>query len=370
MMLRKHDRYVLWIYLGTFLAVLCFFTLIVVVIDLADGMTKFSRQWESVKARGYEPSSLLVKYYLTLIPFIWMKILPFAVSIAAAFSLTRLARHNELVALAVTGVSFRRIVLPILGAGCVMAVLMVVAQHGAVSALSRQHAWLQRILEKRSPERVTKVPHFRDPGGARLAIDAFLPLSKEMESAWVSTYEAGQLVEIHWYPELAWDAEKKQWLATRGGEALPNDGPDTGVRRFPMAPGTAAPLTASLDLLEVALTVSSGMGLSFDEARALADAHPQDARLQLGWHQLAITPISTVVLLLLVLPFCLRIGRRTTSSLPAMTAALGMGGLFFGATYLCNGLATSGDLNPVVMAWLPTVVFGSLGLALFATLDG
>ena len=59
-----------------------------------------------------------------------------------------------------------------------------------------------------------------------------------------------------------------------------------------------------------------------------------------------------------------------SSSLPGMSAALGLGALFFGATQVCTGLGADADLNPVVMAWLPTVLFASLGLALFVGLDG
>ncbi|MEZ6007720.1 MAG: LptF/LptG family permease [Planctomycetota bacterium] len=368
--MRKHDRYVLWTYVATFFAVLFFFTLIVVVIDLADAAGKFARQWGSVKEAGYQPWVLLGEYYATMLPFIWMRILPFVVAIAAAFSLARLSKHHELVALVLTGVSLRRVVLPILVAGLVVAGGMAAAQAAILSPASQRHAFLKRVLEKRSPNRVTKVPHFHDPSGARLAMDAYLPLDRRMESVWVSLWAPEGLVETRWYPELAWSAEDAGWIAPRGGERIPVDGSGAGTRRLPIEPGSHAPLEASLALVEVSLTVTDSLGQSFGEAKQLMMAHPQDPRLTMSFHQLLATPVSAVVLLLLVLPFALRVGRRSSSSLPGMSAALGLGALFFGATQVCTGLGAGGDLNPVVMAWLPTVLFASLGLALFAGLDG
>jgi lipopolysaccharide export LptBFGC system permease protein LptF len=366
---RRHDRYVLSNYIATFFAVLFFFTLIVVVIDLADASGKFVRQWGSVKEAGYKPWLLLVEYYGTMTPFIWMRILPFVVSIAAAFCLARLSRHNELISLVLTGVSLRRVVLPILGAGVVVAGAMAAAQATVVAPLSQRHAFLRRVMEKRSPNRVTRVPHFHDPSGARLTMDAFLPLDRRMESVWVSLWGDDGLETMLWYPELAWDAERGVWQAAQGGERIPADGRTTGARRFAIEPGTSAPLQASLALLEVSLTVTDSLGQSYSEARELVDAHPTNARLVMAWHQLFVAPVSAVVLLLLVLPFALRVGRRSASSLPGMSAALGLGALFFGATQFCTGLAAGGDFNPVVMTWLPTVLFASLGMALFASLD-
>ncbi len=367
--MRKHDRYVLGHYLATFVAVVAFFTLIVVVIDLADAAGKFARQWGSVKDAGYQPWALLGEYYATMLPFIWMRILPFAVAIATAFCLARLARHQELVSLPLTGVSLRRVVLPIVLAGVGVAGAMAVAQAYLVAPAAQRHAFLRRVLEKRSPNRVTKVPHFHDPKGARLTMDAYLPLDRRMESVWVSLWGQHGLVETQWYPELAWEPADESWRAPRGGERIPIQAGGTDAVRRPIDVGARAPIEASLALLEVSLTVTDNLGRSFGEASELMRAHPQDPRLTMAFHQLVATPVSAVVLLLLVLPFSAHVGRRRSSTAPGMAAALGLGALFFGATQVCLGLGAGGGLNPVVMAWLPTVVFASLGLAFFLTLD-
>ena len=69
------------------------------------------------------------------------------------------------------------------------------------------------------------------------------------------------------------------------------------------------------------------------------------------------------VALLLVLPFCARIGRR--APIRGILGSMAVSALFFGTNYLFASLGGAGDMNPVVLAWMPTVVFGSMGLALY-----
>jgi len=72
------------------------------------------------------------------------------------------------------------------------------------------------------------------------------------------------------------------------------------------------------------------------------------------------------VLLLLGLPLCFEIGRR--SALPGTIGVLGVAAGYFGLTFLCARLATTGQLNPVVCAWFPVVLLGTLGLASWLTM--
>lgn len=367
--MRRHDRYVLRAFWSSFVAVVVFFTLIIIVLDLADRFTKLNRQWDAVKQLGYDPLSLLAEFYATLVPFVWLRIFPFCVAIAAALTLARLHKTNELAPLLTAGVSMRRIVMPIVGSGLLIAAVMMWAQSGVVSELSRHHMKLDRILGKRSPDRVAQIPHFHDPSGVRLSMDAFMPLAQRMEAVWLTVWNDEGLHELQWYPELTWDDQARGWYASRGGERIPNTGKTLGVRREPIAEGARAPLQASLLLIEISLTLTSSLGLSYSEAAELQRANPDIPRFVLSHHELYVGPVSTVLLLLLVLPFAVRVGRRTTSSIPGMMAAMGIGALFFGATYFASGLGAGGDFNPVVLAWLPTVLFGALGLALFLALD-
>lgn len=369
-LVRLHDRYLLRAFWATFAAVLVFFTIIVLVLDLSDRLTRLGRGWGAIQATGQSPYTLLLEFYATLIPFVWLRILPFTAPLAAAFCLSRLVRFNELTALLAGGVSKRRLALPILCSGAVVAAGIFAVQETVVPRLSRRHNELMRLLSKSQPDRITDVPHLHDPGGGRLSMEAFRPLGRSLESAQITFRDAaGDATEIYRYPELAWDEQGERWIAPRGGVHLPLVRDRSGMARVPVGEGVAAPLEASLALVEISITTKAAMGVSLREVRALRRASPDSPRLIHMEHALYTGPVSTLVLLLLTLPFAFPIGRRHGSPLPGILSSGLAGALYFAASYLAGNLASAGDFNPVVLTWLPTVVFGALGVALYLLMD-
>ncbi len=369
---RRHDRYVLRAFWMTFIAVVLFFTVIVIVLDSAERIRKLTRNWDQVAARGQHPLLVLAEYYLTLLPFLWMQLLAFCVPSAAAFCIARLIRHNELTPLVTGGVSLRRIVWPIVLSGVVIVGGMLVVQETLIPSLNRRHLRLSRIITRNTPDRVTRVPHFHDRRGGRLSMQAYLPIQQRMEAVTITDFDpdTGEPRNQAWYPELDWDPSLRIWRASSGGWNIPLDRDAPGVRREPIASGTPAPLDGSAEFIEMAVTARISPGLSRAQVASLADANPDNLHFAVLKHEMLTGPISTFILLLLSLPFSLTVARRTKSAVPGMLGVLGVAALYFGAHFLVASLARAGDWNPVVLAWLPTAVFGSLALTLYATLDG
>jgi lipopolysaccharide export system permease protein len=368
--LRRHDRHLLRAWAGTFGAVLVFFTVIVLVLDAADRLGRLGRGWAAVRAEGRDPLLLVAEFYATLVPFMWLKILPFVTPMAAALCLSRIIRHNELVPLLMSGVSKRRLALPLLLSGVAVGGFSFLVQESLVPRLARRHAELGRLLSKSQPDRIQNVPHLHDPGGARLSMAAFLPLRPAMESVQLTFRDpGGETTAIRAYPEVTWDARAGAWVAPRGGVLVPLDRDRTGMTRIPIPPGDAVPVEASPVLLEISASDKPPLGLSLAETRELARAHPDSPRITLMQHALFTQPVSALVMLLLTLPFAFSVGRRDAWPLRGIVISGGVGAAFFAASYFCASLAAAGDLNPVVLAWLPTVVFGALGATLYLGMD-
>jgi lipopolysaccharide export system permease protein len=368
--LRRHDRYLLKAWWSSFGAVLLFFTIVVLVIDLSDRLTRLGRNWASLEEEGRNPLMLTLEFYGTLLPFLWMRILPFAAAMAGGLCLARMIRHNELVALLVGGVSKRRLARPFLLSGVLVAGLIFAVQEGVAPRLSRRHNELLRVLGKATPGRIPDVSHFHDPGGGRLSMAGYLPLERGMEAAQVTFRdETGAATAIYRYPLLLWDDDAERWLAPQGGLHVPLSRDRTGMARVAIEAGSAAPLEASLPLVEISLTRRRTLGYSLAEMRELVRANPDTPRLVLEQHALFTQPLSAVVMLLLTLPFAFPVGRRRATTLGSLLVSGLIGSLYFAATYLTGSLASAGDLNPVVLAWLPSVVFAALGLAFYATMD-
>ncbi len=365
-LLRRHDRYVLRFYWSAFFAILLFFTVIVMVIHLSDRLSRFVKYWEPIQERGYSPLAVIAEFYATLIPFIWMQIIPLATVLAAAFALSRLTRMNEIAPLVTAGVSTRRITWPLVFSGVLVGGVLFGVQETLVPTLSRRNMTLDRLLNKSEPERITKIGHFDDPGGARLSVAAFRPMDKVLESAMLTIRSPdGVLEEIRTYPELRWD-ESGHWVAEADGTAFRIPVEAGPPRRVRIPASKKVPLEASLDLFEVSVLKEAALGLSAREAHALLEADPDNPRLAMLYHQLLSRAFVPLVLLLASLPFCLVLGRR--SAIPGTLAALSSSAIFFGASFLTASLSSAGSLNPAFLAWFPVVDFGSIGLALWLTM--
>ena len=77
MIFRKHDRYVFRAFLSSLGAVLFFFSVIIVVLDSAERVRRLTRYWDRIVEGGRHPLMVLGEYYATLLPFLWVRLMPF-----------------------------------------------------------------------------------------------------------------------------------------------------------------------------------------------------------------------------------------------------------------------------------------------------
>jgi lipopolysaccharide export LptBFGC system permease protein LptF len=265
------------------------------------------------------------------------------------------------------GVSKRRIVWPLVLSGLLVSVLIVAIREVAAPALGRRQLTVSRMLTKGKPDRIPKVGHLRDPGGARVSMDAYMPIGRRMEGP-ILTIRApdGGAKEMRSYPTLDWSEGTDRWIATRGGVAFAlGEGVRGSRREIPV--GEAAPLEADAVLVEVTVTDRATLGLSMEESAALLAADPDNSRLVTSHHEQLTLPLSALVLLVLALPFAFRLD--TKGAMPGLLGALAVGAVYYAASTMVRGLGGGADLNPVVVAWAPTVVFLSLGTALVLGMD-
>jgi hypothetical protein len=211
---------------------------------------------------------VIAEYYATLMPFLWIRILPVAGVIAAGATFTWLARQNELVPLVTSGIPTRRIVLPVLLAATGLAGLQTFVREAFVPRLSRRHHDLHRILSDDRPERLKDVQHIQDTGGGRLSMAAYLPRTRRIEGAWITfprdASQGGRTVVLR-YPVLRWDEPSSRWVADRGGERRVLEPRETGAAAALLGPADAVPLALEPSLLELTLREGAALGFSSGE---------------------------------------------------------------------------------------------------------
>ncbi|MFO0932905.1 MAG: LptF/LptG family permease [Planctomycetota bacterium] len=372
MIFRRHDRYYARQYLASLLAALAFLSVLVIVFDMADRLDDLPKAARQIEAAGRTRVGVLVEYYATLLPFLWMKLIPFSALIAAGLVFTWLARANELSPVVTAGVPSVRLLAPVIGVGVLLVVAMTVARETVVPDLARRHDDLHRVFKRSGRgDRLTDVKHLFDRDGGRVSMSAYLPAQRRMEAAWVTfrrqTTPSGPRDVVHYYPFLDWDANAEAWVASKGGTRCVLSPVDTGADSTAIAPGTTAPVAMRPSMLELTLRQGTALGFSSDEIRELADGYPENPRFRLLLHQQWAAPVSTLVLLLLGLPMVYRLGRSNVFR--SFGATCGLTAAYFLADAVLTDMGARGALNPVVAAWAAHVVFGALGVVLMSTVD-
>lgn len=144
------DKYMLKQYLVPFGYCTAAFSLLYIVLDLFDRFSDFLE----VKSSAID---VLTYYGLFLFkvnghnPFV-VVVLPIALLLATLYTMTMFARHNELTAMCASGVSIRRLMLPLMGVGLCASLFGAVIQETVGPYATRWIANYTKQVLKRSPD--------------------------------------------------------------------------------------------------------------------------------------------------------------------------------------------------------------------------
>src|SRR6058998_1502487 len=127
------DRYVIRNFLQVYLYCIAGFISIWLIFDVSDNISTFIDQHIGLW--------LVVRYYATQIPQVFIILLPVALLLSLLFALGRMSRSNEIVSMLTAGVSLPRVLLPLIGIG-----LLTVAASMALNYSLAPHAELARKM--------------------------------------------------------------------------------------------------------------------------------------------------------------------------------------------------------------------------------
>src|SRR5512132_880875 len=135
--MRLLDRYVIRNFVQVYFYCIAGFTSIWLIFDVSDNISNF--------IDNHIPVLMVVRYYATQIPQVFIILLPVALLLSLLFALGRMSRANEIVSMLTAGVSLPRVLLPLIGMG-----LLTVAASMALNYSLAPHAELARktLLEQ------------------------------------------------------------------------------------------------------------------------------------------------------------------------------------------------------------------------------
>jgi lipopolysaccharide export system permease protein len=266
---------------------------------------------------------------------------------AAAFSLARLMRQNELTAVLASGISLKRVIAPVVLLGFGLNILMVLDQELVLPRLASKLVRSHEEVEELKTIPIWLLP---DRGGALLCARKYDPQNQVMTDVTVIQRREGRVTgritakSAKWNEEmLGWDLENGVIKDADGERPLERYGSDlTAEYLWLQRHREAKSLMSSADLSEL---------LRKDAVKL----RPADRREALSEKHFRFTdPIINMVMLLTGLPLLVSRERRSTKT-AIFLALAGSGGCFV-ATFVCKLLA--GDiLGPLWAGWLPIIIF-------------
>ncbi len=355
-MLDRLDRYVSRGLIASWLATLLLVVFLFMVVDL---LLKMGKYVNVAEGSGIGVLGLLwhwARFHLLSLPWIFVTVAPFVTVIGTMFAVSRLRAANEVVPMVFTGRGTVRVLLPALALGIAVASAMAVVWELVLPPLSRSIERMRAALEDDRPGETKSLVLRSRHGQSVLMCDRYLPEQERIEGITLVEKGAGpQDRAVVSAPAAAWDA-------ARGAFALVDGKRRAGDLIAPQAELRLDGVTPDVLWMAGKEAEDSSL-LAYSELRALLRVTPNRPDLVVGYHYHFTWPLANVVLLLLALPFAVHFERG--SKMGRVMLSIAICGSYFLVDLACQNLGRSEFMHPVVAAWTPVVVFGSIGAVMF-----
>jgi lipopolysaccharide export system permease protein len=352
------DRYVAGIYLSSWLVSAVFF------LGLFSVVSFFSHVEELLDHAGGsdEGLALIGTYYLYQAPAIFVQVAPFVMLMAALFTVMRLQRHNELMAMLMTGRSARRVLLPVLALTVAFIGLLVWVQEGLAPRFSLERERLKARIVEGTEDWVIPKLTMKDARGNLFTARNYHAGTGVIEVLDISGRdERGRNISVSGR-DATHDPEAEGWRLFEGVIETRTFVPEETLVSEP------CPLFRT-DLRPENLlgTRMQPFDLSWSDVLERSERYPQAPNYRMLRHYHVTYPLSVLLLVTLGLPFVLK--RQPRSNMLGLGISILMCLVFLIGDATMRDLGARGFLSPVLAAWLPVIVAGSLSVVLFDSME-
>ena len=357
------DRYIIKNFLYGYFIALCVMLGLFLTIDLFLNLDEFAEYSDL----GVATVLRNIVHYYSVRCCLWYKNLAGMVMvIAAVFSLSRMTRNNELIAVMASGMSLKRILAPILFLSLVLSVLMVFDQEWVIPRLSHE---LTRKHDDLMEDSSYDLWYAGDENGSLISTRKYEEQTKTLYNPLIILREkiegrqdAYRVTGKIQAAEAVYDVDRQGWVLT-GGQMirLPVRGQDPTLSQRPM-PVTFYASNLTADDIPIRRRERFKELLSLRQLTELEKnpgARKTDlAELALQKNSRITDPLMNLILLMVALPVLVCRDPK------AMKTAIGISFLTtascFIVVFVCKLFATEvvfGQIRPALWTWIPIFIF-------------
>jgi lipopolysaccharide export system permease protein len=355
--MRLLDRYVIRNFVQVYFYCIAGFISIWLIFDVSDNISSF--------IDNHIGLFLVVRYYATQIPQVFIILLPVALLLSLLFALGRMSRSNEIVSMLTAGVSLPRVLLPLIGIGLLtvtasMALNYSLAPHAELArktflseAQSRPGRTIQgQVFRNRTDLRTWFIQNFRLGENTFNNVQV---LQQDAKDNIVMSYVAGR---AYYRPETkTWDLESARlaYYDASGNITKEEFRPTLTLEHWSETPFRLSSANVQAEALSVP-ELSEYLHFNSDFPATLLA--PFRTHLQ---YRLAL-PWTCLVVVCIAAPLGIGYSRRGVLSSVAAAVILVFSMNFLVHLFLALG---EGDRVPAwIAAWTPNILFAVIGLYL------
>ena len=352
-MFSRLDNYILKAFIPTFFMCLLIISGIYVIVDLLQKLGEFVDM-------GGEAFGTGIRYYTYLFPVVVFQFFPAVTLIAVSIVLVRLTKNREILAMQVAGISLYRILLPIF----IITVFMSFASFG-------DQEWIiPRFAERLETLRQTS---FSDNIQRNLLLDdkenntllrvwKYNNKTQNMQSVFIlARYENRKKKFTISADEGRW-LGNNTWLLTKVVKHVYNE---QGKWIAPVQQIDSLEFESTITPMDLGKIKLDPSLLNFEQLKALCKNEPDNPRNSVLFHSRIAYTLTHFVLLLLGIPLVVGFERLTRNLFLRVGLCVFICGIFYALSFICSNLGNTGMIHPILAAWLPIIIFGSVGLLFF-----
>jgi len=356
------SRYIMRVFFTQFTLLLISFTALMQLFDL------LSNSIDVLHHSGGQLSGLGL-YAVLRLPEIVSFLIPFVVLLAALMTLGRLERDNEILAYKASGAPYNAVLLAFLPAVFVVAVFHFFLADQIVPRAINTMVKLDIYVDKISRSDDSPSVFIQD-GKSVIEVGKVENFGAQLRR--VKIYGRRDSGVISGFSEAAsanYDTKQHAWtLHDVWSTGISPDRATSSIHYADLPWQTTLTPTEFSNLIEMpqAMPLSKIWAFATSDEVGVRPTYFYEAWLQ---KRFAI-PISSILMILLAAPVAHSVYQRGRGLAGGMAIGFILGFLYFVADGLVMSLGESGAVPPVVAAWMPILVFASIGGAWLIRLEG
>ena len=365
--MRILDRYILKSIISIFSCCIFVFLFLYVVIDLLSNLDEILKHKTTLV--------ILVRYYLSYLPIMFVQVSPFACLLSSVYTFARLNHNNEIIAMRASGLSIFEIVSKPLIFGLLISLIVFWVSDRFVPASLTENQKIKMQIEEGLPkDKLKKIDTITNLSmyGLRnrlFFINKFSPSTKTMEGITILEQDENQnltkkiIASKGIYREGVWRFfQTITYNFDHNGQVI--DEPaylEEEIMNIPETPENFASLRQKPELMSIHQIEDYIWRLSKSGATTVI------RNLKVDFYQRFTSPFTSIIIILLGIPFSLMIRKRATG-MSALGVSIIVGFMYYVLDAVCLAIGKAGLLMPSLAASLSHIIILTTSLYLIAKL--